>query len=89
MTQITATYIIGNTKGVHGRVATRLAEIALEFDVEILLLHNGSQVSCDSILDVLSMALVHGSEVQVILSGQQAQPALVEIGAVLTADNDP
>jgi phosphotransferase system HPr (HPr) family protein len=89
VSQVTGSYIIGNAKGVHGRVATKLAEIALEFEADVLLLHNGSQVNCDSILDVLSMALVHGSEVQVILSGQQAQPALVKIGAVLTAENDP
>lgn len=89
MSQVTASYIIGNSKGVHGRVATKLAEIALEFDVEVLIEHNGSQVRCDSILDVLSMALVHGSEVQVILSGENARSALVEIGAVLTAENDP
>ncbi|WP_319548020.1 HPr family phosphocarrier protein [Desulfogranum marinum] len=89
MSQVIASYNIGNSKGVHGRVATKLAEIALEFDVEVLIEHNGSQVSCDSILDVLSMALVHGSEVQVILSGEKARSALVEIGAVLTAENDP
>lgn len=89
MNQIKALYTIGNAKGVHGRVATKLAEIALEFEVEVLLLHNGSQANCDSILDVLSMALVHGSEVQVFLSGQQAQAALVEIGAVLTSESDP
>ena len=50
-------------EGIHCRVATSLAKIAAEHDTQLHIIQKDEQVDCTSILDVLSMALVHGSQV--------------------------
>lgn len=89
MKLVTAEYKVANAKGVHGRVATRLAEIALQYEVEIRLVYQGREADCASILDVLSMALVKGSVVEVRLIGGRSEAALQVVGDVLTAEKDP
>ena len=57
-------------EGIHCRVATGLAKIASEYDTQLHIIHNDGQVDCASILDVLSMALVHGSLVCFTAEGE-------------------
>lgn len=79
---------IGNRKGVHGRVATGLAEIASTYDVELLLTHKKETADCSSILDVLSMALVYGSFVRVTVRGDRAVEAMTAVYPTLIFDDN-
>ncbi len=54
--------VVRNHCGVHARVATGLAEIAKADNVEIELISGGRAADCRSILEVLSLALVRGSD---------------------------
>ncbi len=82
-------FLVGNRQGVHGRVATMLAKIAVVHDGEVLLQYKDEIVSCSSILDVLSLGLIQGSEVEVTVEGKRAGETLEKTGAVLTSAADP
>ena len=88
MIRIEAPVFVGNTRGVHGRAATRLAEIASEQRVRLTLTRDGETVDCASILDVLALALVHGTLVTLRAEGERAATALAAAGEVLTGQDD-
>ncbi|WP_028584297.1 HPr family phosphocarrier protein [Desulfogranum mediterraneum] len=89
MTRVRQQYTVANSKGIHGRVATRLAEIGRDFELELLLNHGGREVACDSILDVLSLAVVHGSTIELTIMGARAQEALTPLAVLFNSANDP
>jgi len=62
---------VHNRFGVHGRVATRLAQIASRHEVQPHLLHGGETIDCSSVLDVLSMAFAFGSSFTVRVAGDE------------------
>lgn len=89
MNNAQATCTIVNTKGIHGRVATRLAEICLSSGAEITLDFNGQQADCSSILDVLSLAVTHGSEIHIEVNGPHANRVCATVQDVLNSPDDP
>ncbi len=80
---------VNNVRGIHGRVATRLAEIAISHDVILEIEHCGETVDCSSILDVLSLALVCGTEVKLRTKGNEARQAMIDAENVLISSTDP
>lgn len=76
-------------RGVHGRVATRLAQIACEYNVKLLILHREREIDCSSVLDVLSMAFVSGSVLRFRLEGGNAENALNEVEALFSLEGEP
>ncbi|WP_035273263.1 HPr family phosphocarrier protein [Desulfogranum japonicum] len=83
------TILVANQQGVHGRVATMLAKIAVAYDGEVLLQYKNEIVSCCSILDVLSLGLTQGSEIKVTAHGEKAEETLDKISQILTSATDP
>lgn len=69
--------------GVHGRVAVSLARIAECRDVDLWISCGGQQVNCGSILEVLGLALVHGSKISVCARGLNAGHALADVRKLL------
>jgi phosphocarrier protein HPr len=80
---------VGNERGVHGRVATRLAEIARAHEVTLQIIGKNEIVDCSSVLDVLALALVQGTPVVLEVRGEQAATALAAAAAVITNRDDP
>lgn len=60
-----------NPFGVHGRVATRLALVARQYEVRLHLIHADVVIDCSSVLDVLSMAFASGSTFTVRVAGEE------------------
>lgn len=89
MTTLACELAVGNERGVHGRVATRLAEIASEFAVELWIHQGEEHVECSSILDVLALALVQDTEICLQVKGERAEAALAAAAEVITAHEDP
>ncbi|WP_306546868.1 HPr family phosphocarrier protein [Desulfobulbus sp.] len=89
MTTCASDLVVGNERGIHGRVATRLAEVASEFAVVLQIRRAEETVECSSILDVLSLALVQGSEISVQAVGEQAEAAMAAAAELITAQEDP
>ncbi len=69
--------IVGNEKGVHSRVAMRLAEVSAEYAVTLQISRGDETADCASILDVLALALVQGTEIELQASGEKADQALL------------
>lgn len=83
-----AELVVGNQRGIHGRVATRLAEIAVEYEVTFRLQHGLEIVECSSILDVLALALTHGTLISLHAEGSRAEAALIEAIAVISGQDE-
>ena len=88
MSRCETAVIVGNTRGVHGRVATRLAEIATDHHVCLTLTRDEETVDCASILDVLALALVQGTAITLRAEGDQAGVALEAAREVLMEQDD-
>ncbi len=76
--------VVRNHCGVHARVATGLAAIAEADNVEIEIVFGGRTADCRNILDVLSLSLVRGSQVEVLVRGLEATRALTAVRELLT-----
>lgn len=72
--------------GVHGRVAVNLAEIALREQVELFIGSDDREVNCGSILELLSLGLVQGSQIRVRIEGEQADSAMQAVRDLLMND---
>ncbi|MFZ5798737.1 MAG: HPr family phosphocarrier protein [Desulfobulbus sp.] len=81
---------VTNARGVHSRVATRLAMIAREHHVGLRIIHGPDCIDAASILDVLGLALVCGSKVTVRIEGERGavEPAMAAVRLVLTAQDE-
>ena len=66
-------------RGVHGRVATKLAQITRLHDVDLYILNDGKEIDCSSVLDVLSMAFVFGTMVKFRVCGKRAPLAIADV----------
>jgi phosphocarrier protein HPr len=80
---------VGNKRGVHGRVATRLAEIAAEYDVIMQVKRGRESADCSSILDILALALVEGTTISLLAEGESAETALAAAADLINAQDDP
>lgn len=89
MSDLCQRLIVGNKRGVHGRVATRLAEIASNYAVQVQIRRGEQWVDGSSILDVLALALVEGTEIKLAVAGDRAGEALSAAVSLLTAQDDP
>lgn len=89
MNQGARTLIVGNERGIHGRVATALAEIASRHQVRLVIDKETERADCSSILDVLALALVQGTRLRVEAEGMQVEEALQAVERLLTAKDDP
>lgn len=83
------TLVVGNERGVHGRVATALAEIAVRHQVRLVINKGTESADCSSILDVLALALVQGTCLRVEAEGMHAEEALQAVEQLLIAKDDP
>ena len=75
---------VDNPKGVHCRVAGKLAEIIAGHDAEVQLCHRDEQIDCTSILEILSLALVRGSRVEFLAHGREAAKVQTAINQLLS-----
>lgn len=88
MKRVQQELIIGGVRGVHGRVATRLAEVAARYGVTLLIRRGDEVVDCSSILDVLALALTMGAEVCLTAEGDQANEAMVAAAQLLITEDE-
>jgi len=89
MTVVTRQCRVQNLKGIHCRVATRLAEIVADHEATVQITGSDGPVDCTSILDILSLALVHGSRVRFTAQGPDADKVLAAVETLLSRTNDP
>lgn len=67
---------IVNQRGLHARAAAKLAQVASEFESEITVSRAGQTVSGRSIMGLMMLAAAIGCEVEVDVSGNDAEQAM-------------
>ena len=80
MLQQTTTIV--NKLGLHARAAARFVTQASLFDSEVMLKRNGQEVNGKSIMGVMMLAAAKGSEIELIIDGDdetQAMQSLLEL----------
>ena len=75
--------------GVHGRVATKLAQIAQEHEVSLYILRDDEELDCTSVLDILSMGFACGTCVRFRVQGDNAGQAIADIENLLSTNIEP
>lgn len=75
--------VIANRFGLHGRTSAMLVETARRFESDIVLLRDGLEADCKSILDVMSMACTMGTPVAVRANGPDAEEALEALARLI------
>jgi phosphocarrier protein HPr len=68
--------VIRNAEGMHARPATMLARLALKYQSTIELICDGQRVDAKSILHLLTLGAVQGTELTVEARGADAEEAL-------------
>ncbi len=76
-------------RGVHGRVATKLAQITQLHDVDLYILNESEKIDCSSVLDVLSMAFVFGTLVKFRVCGKNAALAITDMEKLFAIRGEP
>ena len=76
------TIVIAKPEGLHARPAELFAKLASQFESTIELIKDGQRVDAKSILDILTLAAVQGTELKLEAVGHdavEAVDALVEM----------
>lgn len=82
-------YTVRSELGLHARPAGRLASVAARFDSEITLGRGDEWVSGSSVLSILCLAATQGTTLRVRAVGRDAEQAVIEVGALIEAPDDP
>ncbi|RUM41748.1 MAG: hypothetical protein DSY70_00690 [Desulfobulbus sp.] len=80
---------VNNPKGIHCRVATRIAEIVSSHDSQVQIAGSEKSADCTSILDILSLALTRNSRVVFTADGRDAAVVLDALQSLLAKTEDP
>jgi phosphocarrier protein len=79
---------IRNQRGLHARAAARFVKLAWEYDADVTVTKNGTQVSGRSIMGLMMLAAGPGTEIELHASGPQAAPALDALVALIAGGFD-
>lgn len=71
---------VNNPRGLHHRPAASLVTVALTFDSDIFLVKEGMEVSGKSLLEVIMLEALEGTELLVRAVGDDAQSAVLAVG---------
>ncbi|WP_419781344.1 HPr family phosphocarrier protein [Maridesulfovibrio sp.] len=73
---VARTVVVSNQLGLHARPAAKLAQEAQNFSADIKVVCESQEVDAKSILDVLTLAAVQGSVLELRADGPDAAAAL-------------
>ena len=76
MDRLTKTVTIRNQRGLHARAAAKFVKLAAEFEAEIWVERNGSEVGGQSIMGLMMLAAGPGSDLLIEAEGADGGPAL-------------
>lgn len=79
---------IRNRRGLHARAAARFVKLAWEYDADVTVAKNGTQVSGRSIMGLMMLAAGPGTAIELRASGPQAAAALDALTALIDSGFD-
>jgi phosphocarrier protein HPr len=74
---------IKNKLGLHARAAVKFVNMANRFASSIKIIKDGSEVDGKSVLGILTLAAVQGSEIQLNVSGKDEEMALQALSELI------
>jgi phosphocarrier protein HPr len=77
--QLQKRLLIGNKRGLHARAAAKFVTLAAEFEADIEVERNGQSVSGRSIMGLMMLAAIPGTEILVRVDGDDGAAALAAI----------
>lgn len=73
------TFLVTSEYGIHARPATRLVNLAMSFESEIMLEAMGKTVNLKSIMGLMSLGIYKGEEITVSVEGEDQEKAISAI----------
>ncbi len=80
---IVRTFVIRNRLGLHARAAAVLVALTSRFSSSIMIKKDSFEIDGKSILGVLSLAAVCGTEVAVTVEGEDSELAMEEVSRLI------
>lgn len=80
---IKKTFQINNKFGIHARPAALFVKTASQFQSDIKVAKDGYVANGKSIMGLMSLAAEYGSEIEVIIEGEDAREAMAAIESLL------
>ncbi|MGK9234676.1 HPr family phosphocarrier protein [Inquilinus limosus] len=81
--RLTRSVTICNQRGLHARAAAKFVKLVAEFDAEIWVERNGTEVGGQSIMGLMMLAAGPGSAISIAATGPQAAEALTALAALV------
>ena len=78
--------VVNNPQGLHARPADQFARLAVRFEAHIELVKNGMRVDGKSVLNLLTLAAVQGTELLLEAQGPDAREALDALAELVEKD---
>ena len=79
---------ICNQRGLHARAAARFVKTAEQFDAEVMVRKNGTEVSGRSIMGLMMLAAAAGAVIELTATGRQAEAAVTALAALIECKFD-
>jgi phosphocarrier protein len=79
---------ICNQRGLHARAAARFVKTAGQFDAEVLVRKNGTEVSGRSIMGLMMLAAAPGTVIELTATGRQAEAAVTALTKLIECKFD-
>ncbi len=76
-------FVIRNSLGLHARAAAVLVALTSRFSSSIMIRKDSFEIDGKSILGVLSLAAICGTEVAVTIEGEDSEPAMEEVARLI------
>ena len=76
-------FVIKNRLGLHARAAAVLVALTSRFSSSIMISKDSFEIDGKSILGVLSLAAIYGTEVAVTIEGEDSELAMEEVSRLI------
>ena len=76
MTMLEKKIAIKNKLGLHARAAVKFVNLANRFGASVKIVKDGSEIDGKSILGILTLAAIQGSEIMLLVAGKDEDSAL-------------
>ena len=80
---IVRNFVIKNRLGLHARAAAVLVALTSRFTSSIMIRKESFEIDGKSILGVLSLAAIYGTEVAVTIEGEDSELAMEEVSSLI------
>ncbi len=82
------TVVVGNPQGLHARPADMFVKLASRYQSTIVVIKDGERVDGKSILAILTLAAMQGTQLRIEATGPDAEDALTALAELVLRDFD-